>query len=180
MNWIIDNGHSTAEFSIKHVMVNDIKGRFRTVAGSVVFDPTNPTAAVLDVTIEAASIDTNHPLRDSDLKSSRFFDVEQYPTIIFKSTKVEQIDDTTFELSGDLTIHGVTNPVVLDVEYAGQVKNHFGGSVAGFNAKTVINRKNFGLNWNVVLDAGGMVLGEKVNINLDIELNPQPATVTTT
>lgn len=180
MNWIIDNGHSIAEFSIRHVTVNNIKGRFKAVAGSVVFDPANPTAAALDVTIEVASIDTNHALRDSDLKSSRFFDVEQYPTITFKSTKVEQIDDTTFKLSGDLTIHGVTNLVVLEVEYAGQAKNHFGGSVAGFNAKTVINRKNFGLNWNVVLDAGGVLLGEKVTINLDIELNPQPTAVATT
>jgi polyisoprenoid-binding protein YceI len=177
MNWIIDGGHSIAEFSIKHLMVTTVKGRFKTVAGKVFFDPANPTASTVDVTIEAGSIDTNHEKRDSDLKSPLFFDVEQYPTLTFKSTQVEKIDDETFKVVGDLTIHGITNSVVLDVEYAGQATNHFGGRVAGFSAKTVINRKNFGLNWNVALEAGGVVIGEKVTINLEIELNPQPATV---
>ena len=179
MNWIIDGGHSIIEFSVKHLMVTTVKGRFRTVAGNIVFDPTNPTAGTIDVTIEAASIDTNHERRDKELKSPLFFDVEQFPTLTFKSSQVGKIDDHTFKVTGDLTIHGVTNVVVLDVDYAGQAKNHFGGGVAGFNAKTVINRKDFGLNWNVALEAGGVVLGEKININLEIELNPQPAVAAT-
>ncbi len=180
MNWIVDNSHSEVEFTVKHLMISTVKGRFKTLGGTVVFDPANHTTSEIDVTIDAASVDTHDEKRDGHLKSPDFFDVAQYPTLTFKSTNVEKISDENFKVTGDLTMHGVTKPVVLDVEYGGQGKSPFGYTAAGFTAKTSLNRKDFGLNWNVAMEAGGVMVSEKVNINLEIELIAQPAAVAAT
>ncbi len=178
MKWTIDTAHSAVEFSVKHMMVSTAKGRFTQFNGEVFFDDANPHLTEIDVTIQTSSVDTHDEKRDGHLKSAEFFDAATYPTMTFKSTKVEQLDKENYRVTGDFTLHGVTKPVVLEVEHAGVNKNPWGVTVAGFSAKTSINRKDFGLNWNVALEAGGMLVAEKVNINLEVELNPAqvPAT----
>jgi polyisoprenoid-binding protein YceI len=176
MKWNIDSAHSLAEFSVKHMMVTTVKGRFDKVSGEVEFDEANPERSEVDVTIDTASITTRDEKRDAHLKSADFFEVEKYPTITFKSTKVEKTGNNEFRVTGDLTLHGVTKQVVLETEYAGQGKNPWGMTVAGFSAKTSVNRKDFGLNWNVALETGGMLVSEKVNINIEAELVAAPVT----
>jgi polyisoprenoid-binding protein YceI len=171
MTWTIDNSHTLAEFSVRHMMVSNVKGRFDQVSGSFEFDEANPSASSIEVTISVASITTRDEKRDTHLKSPDFFDAETHPNITFKSTEVEKTGDNAFKVTGDLTIRGVTKPVVLDVEYNGQGKNPWGIATIGFNASTSINRKDYGLNWNVALEAGGMLVGETVKINLEVEGN---------
>lgn len=173
MTWVIDNAHSSAEFSVRHMMVSNAKGRFSKVSGTFEFDETNPSASEVEATIDVSSINTHDEKRDGHLISPDFFDVAVYPTITFKSTKVEKKSDEKFVVEGDLTIRDVTKSVTLDVEYNGQGKNPWGITVAGFNAITAINRKDFGLNWNAALETGGVIVGENVKISLEIEGNPK-------
>jgi polyisoprenoid-binding protein YceI len=175
MEWKIDNGHSVAEFSVRHMMVANVKGRFQKVDGTVVFDPENIAASSVEATIDVSSISTHDEKRDGHLLSPDFFDAATYPTITFKSTGVEKISGDNFIVKGNLTVRDVTQPVALEVEYNGQGVNPWGAKVAGFTAKTSINRKDFGLNWNVALEAGGVLVGEKVNITLEIEAQAQVA-----
>jgi polyisoprenoid-binding protein YceI len=171
MSWNIDSAHSEVEFTVKHLMVATVKGRFQKVSGTAEFDETNPAASHVEATIDATSIDTHEANRDGHLRAPDFFDTEKYPTLTFKSTKVEKANDNEYKVTGDLTIKGVTKSVTLDVEYAGQTQNPFSKNThAGFTAKTSINRKDFGLNWNVALETGGFMVSDKVNINLEIEL----------
>lgn len=170
MSWNIDTAHSVVEFSVKHMVVATAKGRFEKVSGQAEFDEANPANSWVEATVETASINTGDANRDGHLKSADFFEVEKYPTITFKSTKVEK-DGDEFKVTGDLTIHGETKPVTLNVEYNGQGTNPFTKNThAGFSAKTSINRKDFGLNWNVALEAGGFLVSDKVNIVLEVEL----------
>jgi polyisoprenoid-binding protein YceI len=169
MNWTIDGSHSLAEFSVKHMMVSTVKGRFQKVSGNITWDETNPANSSVEATIDAASITTNDDKRDAHLASADFFETEKYPTITFKSTRVEAKNADNFKVSGDLTMHGVTKEVTLDVEYNGSGKNPWGMTVAGFTAKTSLNRKDYGLNWNVALETGGMLVSDKINITLEIE-----------
>lgn len=175
MKWVIDGAHSSVDFSVKHLMVSTVKGAFGEVTGTIEFDDAQPTNSEVDAVIQVTSITTRDEKRDGHLKSPDFFDVEKYPTITFKSTKVETISPTEHKVTGDLTIRDVTKEVVLEVDYTGQAKSPFGDTRAGFSAKTSINRKDFGLNWNVALEAGGVMVSEKVNITLDIEAIQQAA-----
>ena len=174
MTWTIDSAHTRVVFSARHMMISNVHGRFETVNGTVEFDENNPTATRVDVQIDAASINTGEPQRDAHLKSPDFLDAENYPSLTFKSTRVEQVNNTTAKLYGDLTIRGVTRPVVLDVEYQGLAKSPWGATSAGFSASTKISRKEWGLEWNVALETGGFLVSDVVNITIELEIIKQP------
>jgi len=170
MRWNIDGSHSTAEFSVRHLMITNVKGRFGTLAGTVEYDPEKPEASQIDVTIDATSIDTRDEKRDAHLRSPDFFDVEKFPNLTFKSTSVKKTDDG-FAATGDLTIHGVTKSVTLEVEGpSDQSKDPWGNTRIGASATAKINRKDFGLNWNAALEAGGVLVGEQVKISIEVSL----------
>ena len=173
MAWQLDQSHSEIQFSAKHLMISTVRGRFHNFNVTIDADEQNPTAANIDVQIEANSIDTRDEKRDGHLRSPDFLDVEQFPYLTFKSTRVEQIDDSHAKLYGDLTIRDVTNQVVLDVEYAGQAKTPWGTTSAGFSATTKINRKDWNLNWNVALETGGWLVGDQITISIELELVKQ-------
>lgn len=167
----IDSAHSGASFSVKHMMVSNVKGQFSKVAGTISYDEKNPTATMVEATIDVTTINTNEPKRDTHLKSADFFDVEKFPAMTFKSKKAVK-GGRGLLLTGDLTMHGVTKEVTLDVEVSPEVKGMRPGLlVRGANATTKINRKDFGLNWNRAIEAGGVVVGEEVSITIDIEAN---------
>ena len=170
MAWQIDTSHSSVDFSIRHMMISTVRGTFERFSGTVEADEANPTAALVDVQIEVASINTRDEKRDAHLRSPDFFDVDTYPTIRFKSKRVERTNDDTGKLIGDLTIKDVTREVVLDVEYAGQSRSPWGTTSAGFSATTKINRKDWGLNWNVALETGGVLVADEVKIHIEVEL----------
>ncbi|HEX5750509.1 MAG TPA: YceI family protein [Archangium sp.] len=171
----IDSAHSAANFSVKHMMVSNVRGAFAKVTGTANIDEKDITKSTVQAVIDATTINTNEPKRDEHLKSPDFFDTAKYPTITFKSTKVEKAGDN-LKVSGDLTMHGVTKPVVLDVEgFTTEAKDPWGNTKRGGVATTKINRKDFGLGWNKVLDTGGVAVGEDVSITLDLELNKKQA-----
>jgi polyisoprenoid-binding protein YceI len=170
MSWQIDTNHSHIQFSVRHMMISTVRGRFDSFTGAVEGDEQNPTNSRVEVQIEAASVDTRAPQRDADLRSANFLDVDNYPYITFKSTRIEQTDASHGRIVGDLTIRGVTREVVLDVEYAGQAKSPWGTTSAGFSATTKINRKDWGLTYNAVLETGGVMVGDEVTINIELEL----------
>lgn len=172
----IDASHSQVGFRIRH-LVGKVPGRFTSFSGTIEFTPGKPSSWRTDAKIDAASINTDNEKRDGHLKSPDFFDAAQYPAITFKSTKVTEAKGETAKLHGDLTMHGVTKPVVLDLELGGTTKDPWGNTRAGFTATGVINRKDFGIVWNKALDAGGLMLGEEVALSLDIEavLKPKEA-----
>ncbi|HEY5220208.1 MAG TPA: YceI family protein [Gemmatimonadaceae bacterium] len=174
-NWTIDTTHSTAEFAVKHLMISTVKGRFGKVDGTVSVTDATPAVVAVDVTIPVASIDTREEKRDAHLRSPDFFDAEKFPTITFKSTGFSGSTTAEFQLTGNLTIHGVTRAVTLKGEAAGTVKDPWGGERSGFSAATKINRKDFGLTWNAALEAGGVVVGEEVKISIEVELVKQAA-----
>jgi polyisoprenoid-binding protein YceI len=177
MAWQIDLAHSEITFSVRHMMISKVRGSFETFSGSVNFDEANPTNTSVDITIDAASINTREDQRDGHLRSPDFLNADEYPTLTFKSTKVEQTDAENGKLYGDLTILGVTKPVVLDVEYAGQAKSPWGTTSAGFSGKTSINRTDWGLTWNQALETGGILVGEKINIDIELEIVKQAEAV---
>ncbi len=164
-----DPVHSHVAFSVRHLMISKVNGNFRVWSGTLVVDEADHSTSAVEVEIDAASIDTREPQRDDHLRSPDFLDAANYPKITFKSTRVEKVDDENFKVTGDFTVHGVTKPVVLDVEYLGRTKDPWGGERIGFTAKTSINRKDYGLNFNMVLEGGGVMVGDKVDITLDIE-----------
>ena len=167
--WQLDAAHTLVEFSVKHMMVTTVKGRFTGVQGSIVTDMADHTKGSVDVTIDAATVDTRDEKRDGHLKSPDFLDVVNYPTITFKSTRVVTQDATHLNVIGDLTIHGVTKQVELDTELNGEGTTPYGAHVAGFSATTKINRKDFGLNWNVALEAGGFLVSDDIKISIEGE-----------
>jgi polyisoprenoid-binding protein YceI len=168
--WAIDPDHSAAAFSIRHLMITNVRGHFGKIAGTILFDRSNVTNSSVEVTIDATSICTGIKKRDDHLKSLEFFDVEKYPEITFKSKAVEITGSNRCKVYGDLTIHGVNHPVTLKVEYFGPVKSPFGATSMGFTAKAVVNREDFGLTWNVPMEeGGGLMVGKEVKIVLEIE-----------
>jgi len=173
MTWVIDPAHSEIQFSAKHLMISTVRGRFNAFTGTIDADENNPTAAKVDVQIDASSLVTGEERRDTHLRSPDFLDVEKYPYLTFKSTRVELLDETHGKLYGELTIRDVTKPVVLSVEYAGQAKTPWGTLSAGFNAQTKINRKDWDLNWNVALETGGWLVGDTITITIELELVKQ-------
>ncbi|MBI3980274.1 MAG: YceI family protein [Chloroflexi bacterium] len=170
MTWEIDPSHTTAQFAVKHMMVATVRGHFQTVQGTLELDEANPARSSVDVAIDVATIDTRDPKRDAHLRSADFFDVENHPSITFKSTRVEKSGGSDrYRVVGDLTIRGTTREVALDAEVAGKAKDPWGGVRAGFTAQTAISRQDFGLVWNVPLEAGGWLVGDDVKITLDVE-----------
>jgi polyisoprenoid-binding protein YceI len=167
--WQIDPMHTAVEFTVRHMMISNVKGTFEKTTGTVTVDGNDPTTAKIDATIDASSINTRVERRDADLKGPDFLDVTKYPTITFKSTKVEAAGTGKWKVTGDLTLHGVTKPVVLDVEGTGTpIKDPFGNTRAGASATAKINRRDFGVNYSKTLDAGVMV-GDEVSITIDVE-----------
>jgi polyisoprenoid-binding protein YceI len=171
--WNIDNSHTLVEFSVRHLMISTVKGRFGEVSGKVVAHDAAPAQAQIDVTINAASIDTREPQRDAHLRSADFFDAENFPTLTFRSTRIEKASGDDLKVTGDLTIRGTTREVVLDVTSEGRVKDPWGGERAGYSATTKIKRSDYGLTWNVALEAGGVVVGDDIKIALEVELVKQ-------
>jgi len=169
--YTIDPTHSSAHFSVRHMMITNVKGEFTKVAGTVTFDRDNPGASKVDVTIDARSLHTRDEQRDGHLKSADFLDVEKYPEIKFVSKSVQPDGHEEYLVKGDLTIHGVTHEVDLHVEGpTAEVKDPWGNTKAGAAATARINRKDFGLTWNATLETGGVLVGEEVKINLEVEL----------
>ncbi len=168
-NWTFDPVHSSVNFWVRHLMVSKVHGSFTKWSGTLAFDEQAPQSARIEAEIDASSIDTKDPGRDGHLKSPDFFDTAKYPTLKFVSTKIEKTSGNEFKLTGDLTMHGVTKPVTLDVEYAGRAKHPQLGERAGFSAKGHLNRKEWGLEYNQVLDAGGVALGDKIELQFEIE-----------
>ncbi len=172
-DWVIDASHSHVGFTVRHVMVSKVRGSFGTFSGTI-HVAEQPQESSVEVTIDLASIDTRDEGRDAHLRSPDFFDVEQFPQATFRSTKVTG-DGAAWKVDGELTIRGVTRPVALEGEYLGSNKSPYGFQVAGFSAKTKINRKDYGLNWNAALETGGVLVGDEVKISLDLELVLQAA-----
>jgi polyisoprenoid-binding protein YceI len=170
MSWKIDSAHTLASFTVRHMMISNVRGEFEKVTGAVDFNEENPTEATVDVQIDVASINTRDSQRDQHLKSPDFFNIELYPKISFKSKSVERTGDTSARLIGDLTIKDITREVSLDVDYAGLATSPWGATSAGFTATTKINRKDWDLNWNVALETGGWLVGEEIKINIDLEI----------
>jgi polyisoprenoid-binding protein YceI len=169
--WQIDPNHSAAQFAVRHLAISTVRGAFTKVSGTVQLDDKDISKSSVDVTIDTASVDTRVEARDKDLRSDHFFDVEKYPTITFKSTKVEQVEAGKLKITGDLTIHGATKQVVLDVEGpTAPVKDPWGNQRAAVNATTKINRQDFGMKWNTKMDNGGLVVGDDVAITIDAEM----------
>lgn len=166
--WEIDPTHSAAGFSVRHLMVAKVRGRFGAFTGSIKIADRLEDSRV-DVTIDAASIDTREETRDAHLRSPDFLDVENHPTLQFRSTGFRRTGETTFELPGELTIRGVTRPVVLHVEYEGLSPDLWGGTRIGFTATTEIDREAFGLTWNQALETGGVLVGKNVKIELEVQ-----------
>lgn len=173
MSFQIDTGHSHIQFSARHMMISKVRGEFRKFSGTVNLDESNPANTTVDITIDAASINTREEDRDTHLKSADFLDVETYPTLTFKSNRVEVTGDNSANLHGDLTIRGVTRPVLLDVEYSGKSKSPWGTENYGFEARTKFNRKDWGLSWNVALETGGLLVGEEITVEIELELVKQ-------
>lgn len=167
--WNIDTAHTSADFVVKHMMITTVRGTFDNVSGTINFDPENPSAAAVEAKIEAKSISTGVADRDNHLRSADFFDVENYPYLTFTSKRVSAADATNAKVVGDLTIRGVTKEVTLDVEFGGSGVNPWGMHVAGFSATTKINREDFGLTWNQALEAGGVLVGKEIKIELNVE-----------
>ena len=168
--WEIDPAHSHAQFKVRHMMISNVKGEFTKLSGTVLIDSTDVTRSSVDVTIDATSISTRDPQRDGHLKSPDFFDVEHYPTITFKATKITRTDDG-LELTGNLTIRGITKPVTFEVDGpTPETKDPWGNIRRGVEATTSVDRKDFGLAWNATLETGGVMVGDKVTITVDAEL----------
>jgi polyisoprenoid-binding protein YceI len=167
--WAIDGVHSSVGFTVRHLVVSKVRGRFTRWTGTIQMDENDLTRTQVDIAIEPASVDTGVEQRDNHLRSPDFFDVEKYPTMVFKSTRVEQGQGGSLRLIGDLTMHGATRPVTLEVEYAGSQKDPWGGIRTGFSARTTLDRKEFGLIYNQLLETGGVVVGEKVDIDIEVE-----------
>ncbi|HRC62529.1 MAG TPA: YceI family protein [Dehalococcoidia bacterium] len=172
--YTIDAAHSSVEFAVKHMMVASTRGRFTDLEGSIHLDEADPTRSSVEAVIRTASVNTGVEFRDNDLRSDNFFDAERYPEIRFRSTSVEPGKDDRWLVHGDLTIRDVTRPVTLDTELEGRGTGFQGEDRIGFTATTSIDRKEFGLNYNAVLETGGFVVGDRVRITLTIEAVHQP------
>lgn len=170
--WVIDPSHSSVEFVVRHLVVSKVKGRFSAFAGTITVDPSDPLASVVDATIQATSVDTHDEQRDAHLRSPDFFDVEAFPTITFRSSGL-RADGGDYEVDGELTIKGIARPVTVTLEYNGTSGDPWGGTRAGFSAVTEVNRRDFGLDFDVKLDTGGALVGETIRIHLEVEATLQ-------
>jgi polyisoprenoid-binding protein YceI len=174
--WDVDPAHSTVEFSVRHMMVTTVKGQFQKVKGAVELDEKDVTKSSVEVSVDTASIDTREAKRDAHLKSADFFDAAKFPALTFKSTKVEKAGKGKLKVTGDLTMHGVTKPVVLTVDGpSASIKDPFGRTVRGVMATGKLDRKDWGMTWNKALDTGGMVVSDEVKLEINAELAERAA-----
>ena len=174
--WQIDPAHTAAQFAVKHMMISTVRGEFKSVTGTVVWDDQDVTKSKVIVTIDAKTVNTGEEKRDQDLKSDKFFDVANFPTITFVSKKVEAKGAGKLKVTGDLTIRGVTKEAVLNVEGpTAAIKDPWGFTRSAVSATTQINRQDFGVKWNANLDGGGVVVGDTVSITIDLEMTKQAA-----
>jgi len=167
--WNIDAAHSGINFSIRHMVVSKVRGRFAKYSGALSLDDEDLTRSFVEATIDASSIDTGTEQRDAHLRSPDFFDVEKFPELRFRSQRIEKLDGDRYRVVGELTIRDVTREVSLDVEYGGRAKDPWGNERIGFVAKAALDRKDFGLGWNQVLEAGGVLVGDRVDIELEVQ-----------
>ncbi len=171
--YAIDVAHSQIGFAVKHMMFSTVRGHFGTFEGTIVVDNANPANSTVSVTIDATSITTGDTNRDAHLRSADFFDVENYPTLTFKSTSIDFKSADNFTINGDLTMHGVTKPVSIKAEQTGEGTNPWGVDVAGFEGKTELNREEYGLTYNAALEKGGVLVGKEIKITLELEVAKQ-------
>jgi len=172
--WQIDPAHSAAHFSVRHLMISNVRGEFTKLSGSALINPADPAKSSVEITIQAASLNTREPQRDEHLRSADFFDVANHPTLMFRSKRIEALGAENFKLTGDLTIRGVTKEVTFDVEGpTASVKDPWGSIRAGVTASAKINRKDFGVAWNALTETGGVVVGDEVKITIEAELIQQ-------
>jgi polyisoprenoid-binding protein YceI len=172
--WQIDPAHSAAHFSVRHLMISNVRGEFTKLTGSAQINPADPAKSTVEITIQAASLNTREPQRDEHLRSADFFDVANYPTLTFRSKRIEALGTENFKLAGDLTIRGVTKEVTFDVEGpTASVKDPWGNIRAGIAASAKINRKDFGVAFNALTETGGVVVGDEVKITIEAELIQQ-------
>lgn len=169
--WAIDPTHSEITFKVKHLMISNVKGEFRTFQANI--DGEDFTNSTISANIDASSISTNNNDRDTHLKSPDFFEVEKYPVITFVSTSIKKVDDDEFKLVGDLTIKGTTKEITLDTEFGGFMKDPYGNEKAGFSINGKLNRKDFGLNWNAALEAGGVMVANEIKIYAEVQFIKQ-------
>jgi polyisoprenoid-binding protein YceI len=168
-DWNIDTAHTSINFSVRHMVLSKVRGRFGKYSGTIRLEDGDITRSSVEVSIDASSIDTGVADRDTHLRSPDFFDVEKFPELTFRSKRIERADDTHYRVTGDVTIRDVMREVSLDVEYTGRGKDPWGNERVGFVAKTSIDRKEFGLTWNQVLETGGILVGDRVDIELDVQ-----------
>ena len=174
--WKIDPAHSSIEFSAKHMMFSTVRGRMGVVNGEIIADESNPANSSVELTVDIAGLTSNDTNRDVHLRSADFFDAETHPEATFKSTGVELLNEDKFRVTGDLTIRGTTRSITLDVEREGEGVDPWGNVKASFAASTTLNRKDFGLNWNVALEAGGVLVSEKIKLEITLQAAKQVAT----
>jgi polyisoprenoid-binding protein YceI len=167
--WNIDHSHSGVHFTVRHLMVSKVRGGFGKWNAMLDIDDTDITKSKVEVTIEAASIETGDPKRDEHLRSPDFFEVEKFPQLTFRSSKVERTGDDSLAVTGELTIRDITRTIVLAVEEGGRVKDPWGGTRLGYSAHATVSRKEFGLTWNALLEAGGVAVGDKIEIGIEVE-----------
>ena len=170
INWKIDAAHSNVLFTVSHMVISEVTGSFREFDATLTQTGNDLTGSKLTAKIMVNSINTDNEGRDKHLRSADFFETEKYPEITFLSKSFEKVGDNKYKITGDLTMHGITKTVVLDVKYNGQMTDPWGNTKAGFKAVTNINRKDFGLTWNKTLDAGGLLVGEDISININAEM----------
>ncbi len=168
-NWNLDPVHSGINFSVRHMVVSKVRGRFTKFSGNVALDESDIARSVVEATIDASSIDTGTAQRDDHLRSADFFDVEHFPQIRFRSTGIEKVGTERYRLTGELTIRDVSREIALDVEYGGRGKDPWGNERVGFTAKAAFDRKDFGLKWNQVLETGGVLVSDRVEIELELQ-----------
>jgi polyisoprenoid-binding protein YceI len=169
MTWQIDSAHTHVGFSVKHMMVTTVRGQFRNYRGKMNLDPKDFARSTFEGEIDVVSVDTGNADRDNHLRTGDFFDAQNHPTITFKSGRIESKDDGQYVVNGTITIRGVSKPIALDVEFLGTSKNPYGKTVAGLSVRGTLNRKDFGVNFNAVLETGGVAVGEKVKLEVDVE-----------
>ncbi|TQS75751.1 YceI family protein [Ornithinibacillus gellani] len=173
VKWTVDAGHSMLEFSVKHMMISRVKGVFNDFEANILADPQDLTDAEIEFTVDLGSIDTRKKDRDDHLRSADFFDVENHPQMNFKATDIQKTSENEYDVTGDMTIRGTTKPVTFNMTFEGQHKDPWGNEVAGFSGHGKLNRKEFGLTWNATLETGGVLVGEDININIEIEAHKQ-------
>ena len=166
--WDLDPAHTRLGFAARHAMVATVRGSFGVFSGTITIDHAEPSKSFAEVEIDAASITTGNDQRDGHLRSADFLDVENYPTLTFRSTGAEKVDEDEYKMHGELVVKGVAKPVTLDLEFQGSSPDPFGNQRAGFEGRTTINRKDWGLTWNVAIEGGGILVGDKVKLELDV------------